>query len=286
MIKKYSLAFFIVMLGVGAVCADSSTLEVVGAKENVVRFVDYKEKYGGWHDIKFRSATEEFKIYSLPARADSAEDGVVASSDISMMSPQKKYLMVQRTDAGEVVDENGKEKISSQAYCDVISMETGCVKNIGSVQQCDGAWHGEVWKMATGKIFDTSTGGVSPSGLIANVAGVTESESRASLLRDYIFMGVPSYMACYPPEKSISSYNDLAFYLAQGGEHQLAMQIYNELLPLAPDRIPLKLNVADSLWALGRNNEAKVLYVDYRAAMLKRGMLEKVPVRVGERLGQ
>lgn len=83
-------------------------------------------------------------------------------------------------------------------------------------------------------------------------------------------MGVSSYMACYPPEKSISEYNDIGFYFTQGGEHLLAMQIYKRLLTLAPDRVPLKLNVADSLWALGKHNEAKPYYIAYREAMLKK----------------
>ena len=91
-------------------------------------------------------------------------------------------------------------------------------------------------------------------------------------------------MACYPPEKNISEYNDIAFYFAQGGEHLLAMQIYNRLLAVAADRVPLKLNVADSLWVLGKHDEAKPYYAEYRKAMRKKGVESKVPKRVEERL--
>jgi hypothetical protein len=201
-----------------------------------------------------------------------------------MVSPDKKYVIVQRTNAGETVDEQGKNVISEQAYCDVVSLENGCVENIGSVNQCDGAWQGQNWKVAAGEIFDFSKGGVPPRQLISKVSNLSSDEFRASSLRDWIFMGVPSYMACYPPEKNISEYNDIGFYFAQGGEHLLAMQIYNKLLSFAPDRVPLKLNVADSLWALGKQEEAKSFYADYRESMLKKGTANKVPARVEERL--
>ncbi len=196
--------------------------------------------------------------------------GIVVSSSIDMVSPGKRYVMVQRTNAGEVIDEEGNRIISSQAYCDAVSLETGCVKNVGSALQCDGAWQGQKWKITTGETFDFLTGGMSPQYLLSEVANVASSESRSDSLRDSFFMGVSSYMACYPPEKSISEYNDIGFYFTQGGEHLLAMQIYKRLLTLAPDRVPLKLNVADSLWALGKHNEAKPYYIAYREAMLKK----------------
>jgi hypothetical protein len=46
----------------------------------------------------------------------------------------------------------------------------------------------------------------------------------------------------------------------------------------------LKLNVADSLWALGKHSEAKPYYAEYRKAMRKKGIASKVPKRVEERL--
>ena len=97
-------------------------------------------------------------------------------------------------------------------------------------------------------------------------------------------MGVSSYMACYPPEWNIPEYNNIGFYLAQDGEHLLAMQIYSILLKLAPDRTPLKINVADTLWALNKQDDAKSLYTSYRDAMLKQGRGSKIPTRVNERL--
>ncbi|MEB0043806.1 MULTISPECIES: hypothetical protein [unclassified Pseudomonas] len=83
--------------------------------------------------------------------------------------------------------------------------------------------------------------------------------------------------------ENISEYNDIGFYFSQDDEHILAMEIYKQLLILAPDRVPLKLNIADSLWTLGRKNEVKSFYAAYLDAMLKKGAANKVPARVEAR---
>ncbi|WKW33139.1 hypothetical protein KIH13_04370 [Pseudomonas viridiflava] len=91
-------------------------------------------------------------------------------------------------------------------------------------------------------------------------------------------------MACYPVDEDIAAYNDLGFYFAEGGEHLWAMQIYEKLLDLAPRRIPLQLNVADSLWALGRHDDAKSHYAIYRDAMLTKAPANRIPDRAELRL--
>jgi hypothetical protein len=284
MFNKYKIVSLLVLLVVRPCFAGEELLDINGAQQSLLKFRSFDKKYGGWSDIEYKGSGGAFRIYALPNKAGPSEEGIVGNSDVDMVSPDKKYVIVQRTNAGETVDEQGKNVISEQAYCDVVSLENGCIENIGSVNQCDGAWQGQNWKVAAGEIFDFSKGGVPPRQLISKVSNLSSDEFRASSLRDWIFMGVPSYMACYPPEKNISEYNDIGFYFAQGGEHLLAMQIYNKLLSFAPDRVPLKLNVADSLWALGKQEEAKSFYADYRESMLKKGTANKVPARVEERL--
>ena len=83
-----------------------------------------------------------------------------------------------------------------------IFLESGCVKDVGSVSQCDGAWADGKWKVTTGEIFDFFKDGESPKQLIANVANLSSNKFRAGALKNHIFMGVSSYMACYPPEKT------------------------------------------------------------------------------------
>ncbi|MNF73402.1 hypothetical protein D3C84_554010 [compost metagenome] len=189
-----------------------------------------------------------------------------------------------RVVSGEVSDGQGYSENSEQAYCDVVSLETGCVENIGSALQCDGAWVGEKWKDSTGERFDFVKSSLPPKSMIEQVSKISSSEFRAASLKDLMFMGVSSYMACNPPQSNVLAYNDIGFYFAEGGEHLLAMQIYQRLLGVAPDRVPLKLNVADSLWALGKHDEAKPYYAEYRDTMRKKGIASKIPKRVEERL--
>ena len=284
MSDKYFLFVILCFVSIHTANADMKNIEIRGVGSTSLKARSFNEKYGGWRDIEYSGAGASFKIYAVPSGMDTSAEGVVAYPSADSLSPDKRYLLTQRTNAGEVIDDEGNSFISSQAYCDLISMDTGCTVNVGSVFQCDGAWQGEQWKMANGDVFDISSAGVPPKSLLAKMAGLVEKESRASILRDYVFMGMPSYMACYPPEQYIHDYNDVAFYFAQGGEYLLAMQIYERILPLAPLRVPLKLNVADSLWALGKHDQAKRYYAEYREAMKRKDMVSKVPERVGERL--
>jgi len=284
MFNKYYAAVSLVLLFTQPCHADKDPLplDITGANGSLLQFKSWHQ-HGGWSDIEYKGPNGAFRIYDLPSEQGSSGIRTVISSDEKSVSPDKKFLLVYRTVFGDVIDEQGSAVNSEQAHCEAVALESGCVKDVGSVFQCDGAWVDGKWKVTTGEIFDFSKEGLSPQRLISEVANLSSSESRSNSLRDLIFMGVPSYMACYPPEKSISEYNDIGFYFAQGGEHLLAMQIYNKLLGLAPERVPLKLNVADSLWALGKQAEAKSFYVSYWDVMLKKGAANKVPVRVEER---
>lgn len=280
MFNKYNAAILLTILLIRPSHAGMGPTDIDGAKESVLRFRNWNDRYGGWNNIEYKGANGAFKLYALPHKVEPADYAVVASSDTDMISSDKKYLIIQRTEAGDITDEQGNNIISAQAYCDAISLENGCIKKVGGRNECEGTWTGQKFKTTAGGIFDFSKEGVPPKRLITEVSGLS---SRAPTLKENLFMGVSSYMACYPPEENISEYNNIGFYLAQDGEHLLAMQIYSILLKLDPDRIPLKINVADSLWALNRQNDAKPFYISYRDAMLKQGRGSKIPARVNDR---
>ncbi|MBX8488212.1 M48 family metallopeptidase [Pseudomonas cichorii] len=284
MFNKYLVMTVLLSQMVQPCLADTGVLDINGPEGNSLLFKNFDNKYGGWSEVEYKSPAGGFSVYALPSKNAPSEDGVVANSDVDTVSPDKKYAVIQRTNAGEVIDEEGNNIISEQAYCDLISLESGCVKNIGSALQCDGVWVGQKWKVAVGESYDFSRIGNTPKKLLSEVSSIPSGVSRASSLKDMVFMGVPSYMACYPPEEYIAEYNDIGFYFAEGGDDLLAMQIYTKLLSLAPDRVPLKLNVADSLWALGKQDESRKYYFSYHDLMIKKGMLAKVPKRVEERL--
>ncbi|MEE5067468.1 tetratricopeptide repeat protein [Pseudomonas alliivorans] len=283
MYNKYSA--ILIFLFASYSLADSGELEIKVKNDNVLSLKGFNEKYGGWSKVEYKSPSTSFLIYDLPTKESSGVD-VVASTDEDMVSPDKKYILIQRTSAGVVTDDKGKDIISEQTYCDMLSLADGCLKNVGSALQCDGSWAGGEWKPTSesGGSFEFSKSGMPPKKLISDVSRISSSGARASALSDLIFMGVPSYMACYPPQGNVAEYNDLGYFFSEGGENLIAMQIYERLLVLAPDRIPLKLNVADSFWALGKRDESVKYYVSYRDAMLKKGLGSKVPSRVEERI--
>lgn len=89
-------------------------------------------------------------------------------------------------------------------------------------------------------------------------------------------------MACHPPAQNIRVYNDLGFYLAEGGRDKLALKFYRSVEAVGK-RTVLMLNIADSLWRLARKDEAQRYYSQYRDAMSADGKAQKIPQRVVER---
>ncbi|WKV83982.1 hypothetical protein LJJ44_23445 [Pseudomonas sp. B24_DOA] len=89
-------------------------------------------------------------------------------------------------------------------------------------------------------------------------------------------------MACHPPAQSVQAYNDLGFYLAEGGNDELALKFYRGVEAVGK-RTVLMLNMADSLWRLDRQEEAQRYYREYGEAMTAAGKAQKIPQRVVER---
>lgn len=279
------IAFAAIQLAVYNTCvlADDNSLAIEGAGGGALSLKQWDESHGGWLDVEYESPKAAFRIYGLPGKLGGVSSGTSVSTDLDMVSPDKHFVIVQRTASGLVSNEEGKDVESDQAFCDVVSLDTGCVEYSGGIAQCDGNWDGNRWKMSSGGYLDLSKSAMPPRKLISEISKLSSNQARSNSLRDLMYMGPKSYMACFPPEENISQYNDLGFYFAQGGEHALAMQIYNRLLTVSPERIPLQLNVADSLWALGKQGAAKSYYSAYRDAMQKKGSESKIPQRVSDR---
>jgi tetratricopeptide (TPR) repeat protein len=154
----------------------------------------------------------------------------------------------------------------------------------GDADQCLGEWKGDIRYGQNNEplVFLPPTS--SPKQLRDRIARLTDKKYGVGALVDTLYMGVDSYMSCAPGEKNIAEYNDIGFFLAQGGQHEAAMEFYKNLLHVAPDRIPLKINIADSLFALGKYKDARDYYLAYRNAMIAKGSLDKVPARVDARI--
>lgn len=123
----------------------------------------------------------------------------------------------------------------------------------------------------------------SPKDLLKQVSSIETAESRVEALELSLRTISPdAYMACHPPARNVQGFNDLGFYLAEGGNEELALVFYRGVEAVGK-RTVLMLNIADSLWRLGRKDEAQRYYSQYRDSMSADGKAQKIPQRVVER---
>jgi len=222
----------------------------------------------------FTANGKTFPLFSIDVGADGHS---------GWLSPDKKTLLLDPVSFGMLSVENGEEKPVSQQHCDVISMETGCVLAERSASFCVGKWVGKEWVSEDGEVLNPALETKSPKDLLKHVMGIDSAQSRVESIEwSLSFLSPESYMACHPPSKNVQTFNDLGFYLAEGGNDELALKFYRGVEAVGR-RTVLMLNMADSLWRLDRKDEAQRYYSEYRAAMSAAGKAQKISQRVVER---
>ena len=263
--------------------ADPFPATITGIAGHRLEFSHWDEHFGGWRTLEFHGAGAPLRMYFLAGAPGDANDGTVTETDAGYLSPDKKTVLIERKAFGLVYPPGEPPVNSEQNACDAVSMETGCVLASASINQCDGSWDGNRWKTSEGGIWDFKDGLQPPGQFVAQARTFGSEKGRTEGTLYLLFAGVGSYMACYPPEKNVAAYNDIGFYLAQGGQHALALDIYRRLSSIAPDRVPLKLNIADALWGLYKPSQAAGYYTAYIAAMQAAGKERLIPARALER---
>lgn len=113
-----------------------------------------------------------------------------------------------------------------------------------------------------------------------------------SRLRDKDYDAVKSYLSAerirqlslaFPISKStIVAYNDFGYALGLSGEGGLAYQILSMVEKVVPDRVVLKLNIADVLWVSDKE-KSKAYYKEYVELMKKHGKERLIPASALER---
>lgn len=258
---------------------------LAGINGSSIEFQGWDDIHGGFSRVVYSGLDGGFGIYDSMSADGTGAGSVVANFSTGALSPDKRFLMVLRTVSGQASDGSGKSVNSKQSYCDMVDLSTGCVSASGWKEQCEGFWDEGKWKIAEGgDILSGKT--LPPHDLLDSVASDKTSKSRMLNYRDKVYMGIDSYSQCYPPVNWVREYNDIGYYLANIGDHTDAIDIYKKVMLAAPSRTPLKLNMADSMWAIGKKNEAKKYYDDYKKAMSSEGGSGKIPSRVNERLKQ
>lgn len=208
---------------------------------------------------------------------------VGVDTDYDWLSPDKKTLLVNQAVYGLVVGQDGEDIPTEQTRCDVISMETGCVLLQRVARFCAGKWVGNSWTSDDGEVLSPAMETPSPKELLKQVSSIEPVQSRAGAIEwSLSFVSPDAYMACHPPTNNVQSFNDLGFYLAEGGNDALALEFYRGVEAVGK-RTVLMLNMADSLWRLNRKDEAQRYYREYGEAMSAAGKAQKIPRRAVER---
>ncbi|MFJ2482510.1 type IV pilus biogenesis/stability protein PilW [Pseudomonas sp. NPDC087598] len=249
---------------------------VVGVNGNTVTFRATKWTLPGVDSTTawFTANGKTFPVFSADVGADGHSD---------WLSPDKKTLLLDPVVFGMLSDENQEEKLVSQQHCDVISMETGCVLAERSPRFCLGKWVGNQWFSDDGEVLTPTLETQSPKDWLKYISTIKTAQSRADSIEGSLdFLSPESYMACHPPAQNVQAYNDLGFYLAEGGRDELALKFYRGVEAVGK-RTVLMLNIADSLWRLNKKDEAQRYYREYGEAMAAAGKAQKIPRRVIER---
>jgi tetratricopeptide (TPR) repeat protein len=79
---------------------------------------------------------------------------------------------------------------------------------------------------------------------------------------------------------NVESYNDLGFFLEEGGKYKEAVQVLEEVTRAVPDRTAAYLNLGDAYVGLSDTPRAKAAYKQYQKLMQQSGNGAKIPKRI------
>lgn len=79
------------------------------------------------------------------------------------------------------------------------------------------------------------------------------------------------------------AFNDIGYAMSEAGALDGAYIVLSEVERQTPDRLVLKLNLADTLWGLNQRDKAKAYYQRYSEGMEAAGKISSIPARVSQR---
>lgn len=259
----------------------SKTLEGVNGRVILGDWNDYRK---AWRKLTFSDETTSFQIYRNAS--DGSDAGILFSVSSDSLSPDRNYLIVQRSEIGKLYLEDGTKKETETSRCEIIEMKSGCVMQTKPTEYCSGKWSTDSKWVPSIDNTPRPPALETPSPALLNqrVANMS-ADNRGMTVQDSLFMGAASYLACFPPSISnVRDLNDIAYYISQTGNNQEALKIYKAIEVIATNRTVLKLNIADALWNENRKPEAKSYYKKYADDMRKVGKEIKIPPRALDRM--
>lgn len=172
------------------------------------------------------------------------------------------------------------EKIQSMSQ--ILSAYEGSLEEGGNSY----AWYKQR-KLAIEKITEIESGKTADSLVLAHDIVLIR-------LKDMDYDAIKSYLSTerlerlnldYPLGPStVVAYNDFGYALAQAGEYDKAYRLLAQVEKNFPDRVVLKLNIADVLWEMDKARST-VYYKSYVDLMTKAGKTKLIPAKAIERSG-
>lgn len=86
------------------------------------------------------------------------------------------------------------------------------------------------------------------------------------------------------PHQKLLNLNNTAYYLQKIGCNDCAIEILEQIIKIAPNRIVAYLNLSDAYWEIEDKDKAIVSYYKYIELMKGKGWESKIPKRVYERV--
>jgi hypothetical protein len=146
------------------------------------------------------------------------------------------------------------------------------------------AWYTQR-KIAAKKITEIESGKTADSLALAHdIILVRLKDMDYDAIKSYLSPGrLEQLKTDYPISKStVVAYNDLGYALAQAGEYNKAYQVLTEVEKNFPDRVVLKLNIADVLWETDKSRST-AYYKKYVELMQKAGKTKLIPAKALDR---
>ncbi|WP_166221868.1 tetratricopeptide repeat protein [Pseudomonas atagonensis] len=292
--KKIILCLF---LGYSAVSSAESKVYTLDPVFNTARKVEL-ETVGGarGQTLKGKLIDLNGKSHEIPDACE-PEGGDAELNDAFTVKGKKPYFLftcvwpVQHSGIGM----NGKQfETFVYTASDLTSLE-----KIQTISQSLSAYEGSLedggnsyaWytqrKLAIEKITEIESGKAADSLVLAHDIVLVR-------LKDMDYDAIKSYLSPerleqlksdYPLGSStVVAYNDFGYALAQAGEYDKAYQILAQVENSFPDRVVLKLNIADVLWEMDKSRSA-AYYKSYVDLMTKAGKAKLIPAKAFERSG-
>ncbi|HVI42009.1 MAG TPA: hypothetical protein VM577_15265 [Anaerovoracaceae bacterium] len=249
---------------------------------------------GRGQTLKGSLITEGGKRYTIPDTCE-PEGGDAELNDAFTVKAGKVYFLftcvwpVQHSGIGL----NGKQ-YETFAYS---GSDLATIKNIKSLSQSLSAYEGSLegggysyaWytqrKLAAEKITEIESGKTTDSIMLAH-------DVILARLKDMDYDAIKSYLSAdrigrlkmdYPLSNStVVAYNDFGYALAQSGEYEKSYQLLTDVEKSFPDRVVLKLNIADVLWETDRKRSV-AYYKEYVGLMRHSGKTKLIPKKALER---